>query len=180
MTTYHFNRGGSRAGSDYHLFNFSLPLVKFFFYSLLFFFLDIVNIPVFFGGKYNLFLFEAGIFYLLFIKKHKKYFFVIALFYGIYDIIQLNYIGVSFMSSFISILAINSIIKHKVKKVTLFESITLFAFYLLIFISSKTIITYSIFDLNFSLEFFIFLTKSFIYTTLLFTNVLVFLKNIFN
>ena len=96
MTTYHFKRSVERSGIQNSVFN--IDFLKFLTITLIFFLLDIINIPNFFGGTYHLFVFESYIFFSYFIKKSKFALLTIFTFYAITDIIELNFIGTSFIA----------------------------------------------------------------------------------
>lgn len=167
MTTYRFKRVQNKSFSNFGLLSY-IPFLLLIFIS---FIINIINIPVFFGGEYHIFLFECVAFYLLFIKNYKKAFITFFLFYGILDLIEGIFVGISFIAFFASLVCIQGIMLFsKISVKSLFaQSVILFCF-ISIFIISKIILLYVFNEFNISTNIILFLIKSNFYSCFLFFN----------
>lgn len=173
MTARYFKRAGNIG------FNSSQNVTKRYFDFLAviitIFLFNIINIPFYFGGEFHIFLFEAGLFYLIFLKKHKIYFFTIFLLYSLKDLLEFGGLGVSFLAFCISFglfLAISHLLLkgEKVCPRNIFQATILLFLFLLLFVFFKVFLIASFTDFIISAVVMIFFLKSVLYTTFLYLN----------
>jgi hypothetical protein len=174
MTTYHFNRGSGKITAKHTTLT---GYFQFLGWLILFTFLHILNIPSFFGGDFNLFLFEISLFYLLFIERNILHLFTIFTFYLLLDVLEAKVLGLSFLSFLISF-AITSaffnflILRNKVANFNTLKVCLLLFCFLIIFCLVKIFLLHVLTQTQTSFQFISLIFKSIIYSTFLFANFL--------
>ena len=173
MTARYFKRAGNIG------FNSSQNITKRYFnflgVTIPLFLLNIINIPFYFGGESHIFLFEAGLFYLIFLQKQKIYFFTILLLYGVMDLLEFGGIGVSFLAFCISF-GLFLVLSHlllkgeRVGPRNIFQATILLFLFLLLFVFFKVFLIASLTDFVISATITIFFLKSILYTVFLYLN----------
>ena len=169
MTTYHFKRGTNRPLMNAGILNY-LPFLALSFVALA---LNTINIPIFFGGEYHIFLFEAVLFYLIFVKHYKKYLITIFAFYGVMDIMEEIVIGISFLSFFASLTLMQGLLiftNIKLKTNLILMQTTLLFVFVLTFTIFKISLIYIFNEFTISGGMILFLLKSTFYSCFLFFN----------
>ena len=166
MTTYRFSRNVSKSNIASSFI--TLEYFKFFAFTCLFFFLDLINIPIIFEGEYHLFLFESFLFLYIFFFKKPIYFITIFVFYGLIDIIQLNYVSTSFLAFFTSVLILFVFLKRSPSN--MFFITVLLPISLALFCLIKLSLINLFIGFSFSFSIFVFYLKSIIYTSLILIN----------
>ena len=169
MTTYHFKRSANRPLMNAGLLNY-LPFLVL---SILALVLNTINIPIFFGGEYHIFLFEAVLFYLIFVKHYKKYLITIFILYAVLDIMEEIVVGISFLSFFASLTLMQGLIiftNIKLKTNSLLLQTALLFLFVLIFTIFKISLMYIFNEFTISSGMILFLLKSTFYSCFLFFN----------
>ncbi len=172
MTIYHFKRDNKGFVNRAYTAEGYLSFLGFAFVCLV---LHIINIPSFFGGNYHLFLLDLGLFYLICEQKHKVHFFTIFLIYLLMDVLEGGLVGISFLGFLITIFPLKFFLNQAsdFKKTTLI----LGAFIFLFTISSMRLLGFYLTIENASIINTLKpLTKSILYSTILFTNFLLICK----
>jgi hypothetical protein len=180
MTTYHFKRTRGDLGVQ-GIFN--LAYFKFLSLATLFFLLDFINIPSFFEGNFSFFVFESFLFTVLIRKNKQPHLLTLFLFYGIFDLFQLNFIGTSFIAFIVSFLIFFFLSKFltQFKKNIFFQSIVLLPIFLILFVYLKLFLMNLFLGFIITGDIIIFFAKSILYTSLFYLNFhLLFSKNFTN
>lgn len=169
MTTYHFKRSANRPLINAGLFNY-LPFLVLSIFALI---INTINIPIFFGGEYHIFLFEAALFYLILVKHYKKYLITIFFLYAVLDIMEEIVVGISFLSFFISISLMQGLIVFtniKLKTNSFLMQAALLFLFILVFTIFKIFLMYILNEFVISTGMILFLLKSTFYSCFLFFN----------
>ena len=143
--------------------------------------LHVANIPAFFGGQYHLFVFEAGLFYLLFSQQFKLYCITILFFYFWLDAIDSSVIGASFfafMAAFFITLGLKKALFKEGWPPVLSPFIYAagFGIFLMVFEATKLIIFYGIQGGGPSLENITYFLKSLLYNFIVCLNLALIFK----
>ena len=141
--------------------------------SILALVLNTINIPIFFGGEHHIFLFEAVLFYLIFVKHYKKYLITIFILYAVLDIMEEIVVGISFLSFFASLTLMQGLIiftNIKLKTNSLLLQTALLFLFVLIFTIFKISLMYIFNEFTISSGMILFLLKSTFYSCFLFFN----------
>jgi hypothetical protein len=180
MTTYHFKRTRGDLGVQ-GIFN--LAYFKFLSLAILFFLLDFINIPSFFEGNFSFFIFESFLFTIFTQNNKHPHLLTLFVFYGIFDLFQLNFIGTSFIAFIVSFLILFFLSNFftQFKKNIVFQSAFLLPIFLMLFVSIKLILMNLFLGFVVTNDVIAFFAKSILYTSVFYLNFhLIFSKNFTN